>query len=166
VTTTIRPQSVTALAVTSASRREYQLTDEHGCPRASLRVNWSVRRGEISTEHGTTSVRRLIRGRVKAGEDNQPGVCLSRAASIVPGPVMDASWVITRNLRAYNGTLTRGGDTMVIALPALSGCRLAIELTGDWERRDLVVLTACFALLARRRRDVAIMMAVNSSHGS
>jgi hypothetical protein len=76
-----------------------------------------------------------------------------------------ACWVITRNLRAYKGTLTRGGDTIVIVLPALSG-GLAIELTGDWERRDLVVLTACFALLARRRRDIAIMMAVNSSHGS
>jgi hypothetical protein len=87
------------------------------------------------------------------------------AASIVPGPEQDASWVITRNLRAYKGTLTRGGDTIVIVLPALSG-GLAIELTGDWERRDLVVLTACFALLARRRRDIAIMMAVNSSHRS
>jgi hypothetical protein len=164
VTTTISPQSVTALTVTPAARREYQLTED-GRLRASLRVGWPVRRGEITTEHDTTSVRRHIRGRVIAGEGDQPLVCLSPAASIVPGPELDASWVITRSLRAYKGTLTRGSDTMVIALPALSG-RLAIELTGDWERRDLVVLTACFALLARRRRDMAIMMAVNSSHGS
>jgi hypothetical protein len=166
VTTTTSPQSVTTLAVTPAARREHQLTDERGCLRASLSVSWSVRRGKISTEHDTTSVRRLIRGRVIAGDGDQPVVCLSRAASIVPGPDADASWVITRNLRAYKGTLTRGGDSMVIALPALSGCRLAIAVTGGWERRDLVVLTACFALLARLRRDVAIMMAVNSSHGS
>jgi hypothetical protein len=69
-------------------------------------------------------------------------------------------------MRAYQGTLTRGSETIVIHVPALSGRRFAIELTGDWERRDLVILTACFALLARRRRDIAIMIAVSSSHGS
>jgi hypothetical protein len=111
-------------------------------------------------------VRRHVWGQVTAGEGDRPLVRLSRAASVVPGPELDASWVITRNLRAYKATLTRGGETMVIRLPALSGRRLAIELAGDWERRDLVVLTACFALLARRRRDIAIMMAVSSSHGS
>jgi hypothetical protein len=165
VTTTTSPQTAVALTVTAAARREYQLTEENGWLRASLRVGWAVRRGRIVIEHDTTSVRRHIWGRVIAGEGVHPVVCLSAAASIVPGPEQDASWVITRNLRAYKGTLTRGGDTIVIVLPALSG-GLAIELTGDWERRDLVVLTACFALLARRRRDIAIMMAVNSSHRS
>jgi hypothetical protein len=74
--------------------------------------------------------------------------------------------VTTRDLRAYAGTLTRGGETVLIRLPALSERRLAIELTGDWEHRDLVVLTACFALLARRRRDITIMMAASTAHGS
>jgi hypothetical protein len=162
----ISPHPVTALTVTRAARREYQLTDERGRLCASLRVGWPVRPGEISIEHDTTSVRRHIGGQVIAGEGDQPLVRLSRAASVVPGPELDARWVITRNLRTYTGTLTRGGETMVITMPALSGRRLAIELTGDWERRDLLVLTACFALLARRRRDIAIMMAVSSSHGS
>jgi hypothetical protein len=164
VTTAISRQ-LAALTMTKTARREYQLTDEHGRQRASLRVGWLVRRGEISTEHDTTPVRRHISGHVIAGDDDQPLVRLSRAVSIVPGPEREASWVITRNLRAYTGTLTQGGEAIVIRLPALSGRRLAVELTGDWERRELVVLTACFALLARRRRDIAIMMAVNSSHG-
>jgi hypothetical protein len=163
--TTTSPQTVTALTVTPAARREYQLTEEDGCLRASMRVGWALRRGQIAIEQDTTSVRRHVRGRVIAGEGDHPLVCLSPAASVVPGPELDASWVITRSLRAYTGTLTRGANRMVIILPALSG-GLAIELTGDWERRELVVLTACFALLARRRRDIAIMTAVNSSHGS
>jgi hypothetical protein len=166
VTTTISPQPMTALTVTRAARREYQLTDQDGRPCASLRVGWPVRRGEIAIERDTTPVRRHVGGQVIAGDVDRPLVRLSRAASAVPGPELDASWVITRNLRAYKGTLTRGGEAMVIRVPALSGRRLAIDLTGDWERRDLVVLTACFALLARRRRDIAIMMAISSSHGS
>jgi hypothetical protein len=166
MTTTTSPQPVTALTVTRATGREYQLTDEHGSVCASLRVGWAARRGEITIEQDSWPVRRHARGQVRAGEGDEPLVRLSRAASVVPGPEPDASWVITRNLRAYHGTLTRGSETIVIRLPALSGRRFAIDLTGDWERRDLVVLTACFALLARRRRDIAIMIAISSSHGS
>ena len=166
MTTTISSQPVTALNVTRAARREYQLSDEDGRLCASLRVGWAVRRGEISDEHDTMSVRRSRWGQVSAGEGDQPLVRLLRATSVVPGPDPDASWAITRDRRAYTGTLTRGDEKMVISLPALSGRRLSIELAGDWHRRDLVVLTACFALLARRRRDIAIMIAVSSSHGS
>lgn len=166
MTATISPQPDTALAVARAAGPEYQLTDEDGRLCASLRVGWPIRRGQISVDDDTTLVRRHVWGQVIAGEGDEPLVRLSRAASAVPGPEPDARWVITRNLRTYQGTLTRGRETIVIRLPALSECRFAIELTGDWERRDLVVLTACFALLARRRRDIAIMIAVSSSHGS
>jgi hypothetical protein len=131
-----------------------------------LRVGWPVRRGEISTEQGAWSVRRHGRGRVSAGGDDQPLVSLSGATSVVPGPAPDARWSITRNRRAYTGTLIRDDETIVIRVPALSGRRFAIELTGDWEQREVVVLTGCFALLARRRRDLAIMIAISRSHGS
>jgi hypothetical protein len=166
MTTTIDPRTVTALEVIPAAGCGYQLTDEDGCPFASLRVGWLVRRGEISTEQGAWSVRRYGRGRVRTGEDDQPLVTLSGAASVVPGPAPDAHWSIMRNRRAYTGTLIRNDETIVIRAPALSGRQFAIELTGDWEQRDVVVLTACFALLARRQRDLAIMIAISSSHAS
>jgi hypothetical protein len=167
MTTTISPQPVTALTVTRrAAGREYQLRAEDGRLCASLRVGWPVRRGEISIEQDSWPVRRHLRGQVSAGDEDQPLVRLSRATSVVPGPEPDASWAITRNRGGYQGRLTRGSETIVIRLPGLSARRFAIELTGDWERRDLVLLTGCFALLARRRRDVAIMIAISSSHGS
>jgi hypothetical protein len=50
MTTAISRQPVTALTVTRATGREYQLTDEHGRVCASLRGGWPVRRGEISIE--------------------------------------------------------------------------------------------------------------------
>ena len=159
-------QRETALTVTRATGREYQLTDELGGVCATLRVGWPVRRGEISNEQDSWPVRLHGWAQVTAGEGDAPLVRLSRAASVVPGPEPDARWVITRNLRAYHGTLTRGSETIVIRLPALSGRRFDVELTGNWERRNLVVLTACFALLARRRRDIAMMIAISSSHGN
>jgi hypothetical protein len=167
MTTTISPQPVTPLTVTRrAAGREYQLTGEDGRVCASLRVGWPVRRGEISIAHDTISVRRRLGGQVRAGDGDQSLVRLARTASVVPGPEPDASWAISRNRGGYTGTLIRGGATMAIRLSGLSARRFAVELTGDWERRDLVLLTACFALLARRRRDLALMMAVSSSHGS
>lgn len=166
MTTTIAPQPTAALAVTRAAREEYRLTDQDGRLRASLRVGWLLRRGEISIDDDTTSVRRHVGGKVTAGEGDRPLVRLSRTRSLIPGYESEASWVISRNLRAYQGTLTQGEHTMVTCLPTRSGHRFAIHLTGDWERRELVVLTACFALLARRRRDITIMMAVSSSHAS
>jgi hypothetical protein len=86
MTTTISPQPAIALTVTRTARREHQLTDEHGCPRGSLRVGWLVRRGEIAIEHDATSVCRHLSGRVTAGEGDHPLVRLSRTASFVPGP--------------------------------------------------------------------------------
>jgi hypothetical protein len=166
MTSMISPQPLTALTVTRAAGREYQLTDQHRRVSASLRVGWPARRGEISIEQDSWPVHRHVRGQVTAGESDEPLVRLSRADSLVPGPEPDANWVITRKLGTYHATLTRASANIVIDLPALSGRRFALKLTGDWERRDLVLLTACFALLARRRRDIAIMIAISSSHGS
>jgi hypothetical protein len=166
MSTAVSSRPVIALQVIRVADHGYQLTDEDGRRCAALRVGWPVRRGEISTEQGAWSVRRHARGRVTTGDGNQSLVRLSRAASTVPGPGPDAHWSITRNRRAYTGTLIRGDATIVIRLPALSGRRFTIELTGDWEQRDMVVLTGCFALLARRRLDLAIMIAISSSHGN
>jgi hypothetical protein len=166
MTTAITSRLVLALQVARLPGHEYQLTEDDGRPCASLRVGWPIRRGEISTQRDTWSVRRHARGQFITGQGDQPLVRLSRATSVVPGPAPDARWSITRNRRAYTGTLTRDDQTIVMRLPALRGRRLAIEVTGDWEHRDVVVLTGCFALLARRRRDIAIMIAISSSHGS
>ncbi len=167
MTATISPQAVTALTLTRrAAAREYQLTDEDGRGGACLRVGWPVRRGEIAIDGQSWPVRRHLRGEISAGSQDQPLVRLSRAASLVPGSEPRASWAITRYRGGYQGTLTRGRDTIVLRLAALTGRRFAIELTGDWERRDLVLLTGCFALLARCRKDLAVMIAVSGSHGS
>jgi hypothetical protein len=166
MTATISPRPVTALQVTRAAGHGYQLTHEDGRRCAILRLGWLVRRGEISADAGMWPVFRRARGQVITGEADQPLVRLSRATSIVPGPESDARWSISRNRRAYTGTLTRDNGMIVIRMPALSGRQFTIDVTGDWEHRDVVLLTGCFALLARRRRDIAIMVAISSSHGS
>ena len=44
-----------------------------------------------------------------------------------------------------------------MSLAALSGRRCDVEISGDWEQPELVVLAACFALLALRRRFIIIV---------
>jgi hypothetical protein len=159
------PQPKTALTVARKSLSyDWSLTDEDGRRCAFLRVGWTVRRAEIRTDDGSWQVRRRGWRQVTAGDRDQPLVRLE-PATLVPGAELDVGWVITRNRRAYHGTLTRDGQTMRLRMPALSARRFDVEVTGDWEQRDLVVLTACFALLARRRRDITIMVAAGS-HGS
>jgi hypothetical protein len=160
------PQPEAALTVTRNSLSyDWTLQDESERRCAFLRVGWTVRRAEIRTDDGNWRARRRGWRQVTAGDRDQPLVRLDPVAALVPGAELDAGWVITRNRRAYHGTLTRDGQTMRLRMPALSGRRIDVEVTGDWEQRDLVVLTACFALLARRRRDITIMVAAGS-HGS
>lgn len=160
------PQPETVLTVTRNSLSyDWTLRDESERRCAFLRVGWTVRRAEIRTGDGSWRVRRRGWRQVSAGDRDRPLVRLDPVAALVPGAELGVGWLITWNRRAYQGALTRNGETMRLRMPALSGRRFDVEVTGDWEQRDLVVLTACFALLARRRRDISIMVAVGS-HGS
>ena len=71
---------------------------------------------------------------------------------------------ISRSWRTCQGTLTHGPAKMTPRRAAVSGRDCRVEVTGDREQRDLVILTACSAFLARRRRDIAIVPAAGGSH--
>jgi len=157
---------MTTLTVTrEGARGKYLLRDDHRNERASLQVGWPVRRGELRTDAGTWTVRRHGWRRVTVGDDDRPIVRLDHDAAMMPGLPDGGRWGITRTGRTYQGTLTHGSQAMLLRLNAASGRRCAVEVTGDWQQRDLVVLTACFAVLARRRRDITIVIAARGSHG-
>jgi hypothetical protein len=40
------------------------------------------------------------------------------------------------------------------------GAPLRVDVTGDWPDADLLVLTACFAVLTRRRRRLIMAIAI------
>ncbi len=136
-------QPKTALTVTRTSlSQDYAMQDEVERRPASVRVGWTVRRAEIRTDDGHEPVRRPGWRQFTAGDRDQPRGRLGPAAALVPGTELDAAWEITRNRRAYYSTLTRDGQTMLLRRPAPSGRRFEVEVTGDREQRDLVVLVA------------------------
>jgi hypothetical protein len=50
-----------------------------------------------------------------------------------------------------------------VRLPGRLGGPIRVDVTGEWVELELVVLTACFALMSRRRRRTLIMMAAVSA---
>lgn len=152
------PGSVSTLTVTRVQRARYALTDDEGRQLALLWVRPDVGRGEIRTEHGTWTVRRHGWRRVTAGDVDHPLVRLDPDGALVPGASTAARWTVRRLWRVYKGTLASADRSITLRLAPFSGRSCEVEIGGQWEQRDLVVLTACFGLLARRRRDIIIMV--------
>ncbi|MCG5435971.1 hypothetical protein [Micromonospora foliorum] len=130
-------------------------------PSASLRTGWTWRCGEIRTGTGRWTVEPTGRRRIgftARGEHGVP-VRLDPGRSHVPGPGGVAHWAPGR----CGGELVRDGNRLAVRLPGRLGGPIRVDVTGEWAELELVVLTACFALMSRRRRRTLIMMAVVSA---
>ncbi|MDG9677139.1 hypothetical protein [Micromonospora sp. DH14] len=131
--------------------------------RASLRTGWTWRCGEIRTGTGRWTVEPTGRRRIgfaARGEHGVP-VRLDPGRSHVPGPGGVARWTPGH----CGGELVRDGHRLAVRLPGRRGGPIRVDVTGEWAELELVVLTACFALMSRRRRRTLIMMAVVSGAG-
>ncbi|MGC4811121.1 hypothetical protein ACLQ29_11400 [Micromonospora sp. DT228] len=129
--------------------------------RASLRTGWTWRCGEIRTGAGLWTVEPTGRPRVGFIARGGHGVAvrLDPSRSHVPGPGGVVRWVPGRG----GGELVRDGHRLAVRLPRRSGGPIRVDVTGEWAEVELVVLTACFALMSQRRRRTLIMMAVVSA---
>ncbi|MEU8254321.1 hypothetical protein AB0C06_08675 [Micromonospora inaquosa] len=126
-------------------------------PGASLRTGWTWRCGEIRTGTGRWTVEPTGRRRIgftARGEHGVP-VRLDPGRSHVPGPGGVARWAPGR----HGGELVRDGHRLAVRLPGRPGGPIRVDVTGEWAELELVVLTACFALMSQRRRRILIMMA-------
>jgi hypothetical protein len=76
-----------------------------------------------------------------------------------------ARWETPRGFRRYEGLLTHDAGRIAARTSTRPGAAVTVEVTGH--QPDLVVLTVCFALLTRRRRDRmrAFWIAAITSHG-
>ncbi|MET8360960.1 hypothetical protein [Micromonospora sp. NPDC005171] len=130
-------------------------------PGASLHTGWTWRCGEIRTGAGRWTVEPTGRRRIgftAHGEHGVP-VRLDPGRSHVPGPGGVARWSPGR----CGGELVRDGHRLAVRLPGRLGGPIRVDVTGEWAELELVVLTACFALMSQRRRRTLIMMAVVSA---
>jgi hypothetical protein len=124
----------------------------------SLRTGVSMRRGTIRTADGDYDVAVTDFHRlgvvVRTGE--RPVVRLHPQGSQLPGPGGTHHWSLGRS----GGVLTRDSSRIVVSQSGWPGAAVRVEVTGPWAELDLVVLTACFAVMTRRRKRTLTIIAI------
>ncbi|MFG1921024.1 hypothetical protein [Cryptosporangium sp. NPDC048952] len=139
------------MAVLTKHRRTYTLGD------STVQLGRSPRHGSISLAGRTwpVSVSSFRRLAVSAG-----AVQLGPSGAVLPdGP---AGWEVTRR----SVSVVRNGARIDVREEGFLRKSTSVEVTGEWAHRDLVAMTAAFALLARqRRRRMIMIMAAANSHG-
>ena len=105
------------------------------------------------------SSRRRRPEEVVLGEPSDPVVAFDRDQATVRGIPEPLPWTFSGRLSRSRAVL--GGGEKTIALET-AGWRpqATVEVQGDWEHRDLVVLACFFAVIARRRRSTFVGSAV------
>ncbi|HTF07553.1 MAG TPA: hypothetical protein VK659_05200 [Asanoa sp.] len=151
---------MTTQSLTVRKRRGAYLLDGG---RSALRTGVSMRRGEMSTDQGRwqVDITDFHRLGVVARAGERPVVRLHPQGSQVPGPGEPAQWRLGRG----SGVLTRGASRIAVHQAGWPGSPVRVEVTGPWADLDLVVLTACFALLTRRRKRTFTIMAIAGATG-
>lgn len=157
--------SMTPVGTLSLSKRHGTLILDGPGGAATLRTGWGMRRGTITTPAGSWSVELndFCRSGVTARQGGIVAVLLSPAGVQLPDGGAPAHWSIRRNLRGYRATLSRGPDRISVVQSGLPGARPRIAVVGGWG--ELVVLTACFAVMSRRRGDNLRTLAVVGAIG-
>jgi len=125
---------------------------------ATLRTTWTWRQAQIRIGEKVWTVGPTDRHRigVTAHAGTSPAVRLHPRQSHVPGPGGQAGWRPGHR----GGELTRDGGRIRLQIPTLSRGQVPVDVKGDWPDLDLVVLTAFFALMTRRRHRTLIIAAI------
>ncbi|MEZ0094204.1 hypothetical protein [Streptacidiphilus sp. EB129] len=147
---------MTSLTLSPArSGGSYVLVEESGRMCGLLSVDKRMRKGEMSGDWGSVPLRSvgMRRASAYAGDEQAPLVRLAPpVATLSDGP--PARWEIRRDRHEYTGTLSADGAEIRITVPAHGAVSATAQVTGQWPQRDRLLLTAIFAMLARRRGDV------------
>lgn len=130
---------------------------------ATLRTRVSMRHGEIRTGAGTYAVdpTDFHRFGVVARAGQRPVVRLHPQSSQVPGSGGTPHWQLGR----CSGVLTRDAGRIAVRQSGWPGAPVRVEVSGSWVELDLVVLTACFAVMTRRRQRTFTIMAIVGAIG-
>jgi hypothetical protein len=115
-----------------------------------------VRQGD---EVWQISSRRRRPEQVVLGEPADPIVAFERDTATVQGVSEPLPWTFGGRLSRSRAVLG-GGDKAITLETAGWRPQATVEVHGEWEHRDLVVLACFFAVIARRRRSTFVGSAV------
>ena len=101
------------------------------------------------------SSRRRRPDEVVLGEPADPIVAFDRDEATVRGEPQPLPWTFSGRLSRSRSVLGSGAKAITVET---AGWRpqATVEIQGDWEDRDLVVLACFFAAIARRRRSTFV----------
>jgi hypothetical protein len=105
------------------------------------------------------SSRRRRPEEVVLGEPHDPIVAFDRDQATVRGLPDPLPWTFSGRLSRSRAVLG-GGDQAITLETAGWRPQATVEVEGEWEHRDLVVLACFFAAIARRRRSTFVGSAV------
>jgi hypothetical protein len=140
--------------------------DGLGTASATLRTRGGMRRGTVALAGGTAALPVTVNdfwcSGVTLGPPDAAIVRLAPGRAFAPGGPVE--WRMERTFRGHVATVGRGTDRISVRQAAFFGARIEIEVIGDWARLDLVALSACFAVMSRRRgqrlRTLAVVGAI------
>lgn len=154
----------------SGPQKGLALVEEQGRVCGTLTIDRRLRNGEATTDTGTFPLQSWGRRRsqIRLGAEQDPVVRIDGSDVLLSGP-SGAQWQISRNRREFRGVLTAPGREIQVTIPANGPVAGMVEISGEWPEQSLLSLTACFALLARRRADnfmtaVAVGAATGGPH--
>ena len=148
---------MTTLTITAGRKRgDFVLHDADGRSRGSLRAGWTLRRARIQTEEGSWTVQRRGWQQVDVVAGDRLVVSLGPDQVTVPGPGPQTRWSTDRDQGCWRGSLRRGAADIEVRLTAPGARSGQVDVTGEWEQVDLVVLAACFGVVLQHRRRVVI----------
>ena len=149
-----------AFVIARARSGEFRLSDASGVQRASMTVFGVAAGAEIRTASGfLTASRQGWRTVIATYQgDHSRSIRLDRRSARLPGDTGIQTWQIHRRWRYYEGTLHSLAKSMTLRLAPFSGRLCTVDIDGDWSDVEAVSLTACYALLVRRKRDQIIMV--------
>jgi hypothetical protein len=117
--------------------------------------------GEVKREDEVWQIssRRRRPEEVVLGEPSDPIVAFDRDQATVRGFPEPLPWTFSGRL-SRSRALLGGGDKAITLETAGWRPQATVDVQGEWEERDLVVLACFFAAIARRRRSTFVGSAV------
>ena len=141
---------------TGRKRGDFVLRDADGRYQGSLNAGWTLRRARVQTADGTWAIRRHGWRQVQVVAGERLLVALGPDQVNVPGPGPQPEWTANRDRGGWRGSLRRRGTEIQVRLTAPGARQGQVQVTGEWEQLDLVVLVACFVLVLHHRRRAVV----------